>query len=222
MNVIHNARVALGVGLGLAALGVAACGSVKTADRGGEAREAVDPVLVQVIDGSPTTPVELVSLSVWDVDVQDELPAALPEDIVTSMRAAAGSLGAKSLFIEREDNPYRRAFYGLGAVPAPGATDLLPACSHDGFAERVQDARAATERCLRRLREDRPALRAEVTVVFQVDAWGGVMRAAPSLASSRDGLVRDCALEAVFDQDFGEPAALRCQGEMTATLGDAP
>lgn len=215
MNVIHMLPAAL------LATGLLACGSLRTADRGGAEREAVDPVLVQVVDGSPTTPVALVSLSVWGVPPQDPLPAALPDDVLASMRAAAGSLGARFLYVEREDSPYRRAFFGLGAVPAPEAAELMSPCTHGGFTERVQDAREATERCLRRLREDRPALRAEVTVVFQVDAWGGVMRAAPTLASSRDGLVRDCALAAVFDQDFGEPAALRCQGEVTSALSEA-
>jgi len=194
-----------------------ACGaSVQTADRGaGQAQEAY---LVQTSDGSPGAGEALVTLSSWDVNPADALPAAAPPEVVEEMRAEAAARGATRLWIERVDTPWRRAYFGLGTRPdAESSAEPVP-CAHASFADGIIAASGDADRCLAAIRRERPALRGEITVIFQVDAWGDVMRAAPTPDSTRDGQAQRCALDAVYDASFGPPLALTCGGTLTVTF----
>jgi len=204
----------------LAGLALVACGGgVQTADRGA-ALPANDPVLVQVIEGSPDGPVRLVSVSIWEIHPRDPLPERLGASALETMRAAAAARGATRLYLEREDTPYRRAFFGLGVTPPTTAGEGIGSgpCAHEGFEQGMARARRDTLRCLERLRAERPALQGEVGVVFRVDPYGRVMRAAATPISSRDQQVRACAIGAVHEARFGEPPALVCEGRLEVTF----
>lgn len=210
---------ALAAAAALASLG--ACGSgVHTAHRGDPTANPGDPALVQVIDGSPDGELQLVSLSTWSVHVSDALPPTLPEGAVEAMRVGAAGLGATRLYLERVDSPHRKAFYGLGVVPSPGASVAPAPCDHPEYAEALADATRAADRCVATLRLERPALQGEITVVFQVDPEGEVMRAAATPSSTRDGQAQLCAVRAVHATDFGPPQALTCAGSLTIAFGD--
>jgi hypothetical protein len=209
-----------------AATALSACGaSVQTAARapGAGSGPPGEAYLVQVAYGSPGDGDRVVSLSVWDVNPADALPAAPPEDVVATMREHAAERGATRLWLERVEAPRRKAFFGLGTAPDPdpGATADPTPCAHAAFADGLIAATRAADRCLAALLRERPALRGEITVVFQVDAWGAVMRAAPTPESTRDGMAQRCAVDAVHDADFGAPIALTCEGSLTVTIPTA-
>lgn len=216
-----NTTLASSLAAAAALVVVSACGTgVRTAHRGDLATNAGDPALVQVIDGSPDGELRLVSLSTWSVHVSDELPPSPPEAAVEAMRVGAAGVGATRLYLERVDSPHRKAFYGLGVVPAAGASAEPAACDHADYAEALADATGSADRCVAALRVERPALRGEITVVFQVDPEGEVMRAAATPDSTRDGQAQLCAVRAVHDSDFGSPSALTCAGALMVSFGD--
>ncbi len=204
-----------------ALVAIAACGGgVRTVDRG-PAGAPVDPVLVQVVKGAPLGDVRYVSLSSWEVHPADTLPAELPASQVAEMRRAAAARGATRLYLERVDDAFRRAFFGVGVVPtAAGQGDPGP-CGHPAFAAARAAAEADGWRCLERLRATRPALRGQVAVIFQIDAEGRVMRAAATPASTRDGMAQRCVLRAAHEADWGTPAGLSCTGQLSVTFGGA-
>lgn len=211
--------VALAVATALSACGASVQTAARTSNEGsGSPREAY---LVQVADGSPGDGDRVVSLSVWDVNPADALPATAPEEVVATMREHAAERGATRLWIERVEAPQRKAFFGLGTVADAAATRGQAPCAHAAFADGLIAATRAADRCLAALLRDRPALRGEITVVFQVDAWGAVMRAAPTPDSTRDGMAQLCAVDAVHDADFGAPIDLSCEGSLTVAIPSA-
>jgi hypothetical protein len=191
----------------------AACGaSVQHAPRATDGPPAREPVLVQIVDSAPLE-ARVVSMTRYEIHPSDTLPTEAPDGVKMEMREEAARAGAESLLIERLNTPWKRAFFGLG-LHGTGAAP--PRCEHPAFVDASQDASASIERCLRSLQKKRPALKASMTIMFQVNAFGDVMRAAATPESSRDGQARACGLEAVFKTDFGTPAGFVCRGRVAA------
>ena len=218
----------------LGAVTAGGCGpSVRTAglrDLPGGAGDAAalsptEPFLVQVVERPPDRPARRVSVSV--ANLSRATPAPPTPDAATreAMRAQAGARGAQVLVLSRLDTPWRKAFYGVGYRYLPAGAGLgdehgpPPPCDQPAAEEAVDDARAEALRCMEEARGARPALAGWVEVVFDVDAFGDVMRAAATPASSRDGALQRCALRAVFHQDYGHPEAPVCRGTLRAELG---
>lgn len=191
-----------------------ACGGVQHATRG-PAGGALDPTFVEVRTTGLDVPYDIVSWSAWDVAQTDPLPSTAPEDVVSEMRAEAARRGAQALLLERIEDPWRKVWLGLGVVRAPERanepTKLLAPCAQPGFAEALLDAMARAQTCAKRLKYERPQLAGDVQVVFEVDPFGKVLRAAATPDSSRDGQLQACALGAVHASSFGEPTGWSCQ-----------
>ncbi len=202
----------------LALLLAGGCGpSLQTAERGPRIGTASDPVLVAVVDGRAPQGMRAVSLSVWDVHPSDALPETAPRDVVESMRAEAAERGATHLHVQRTESPWRKAFYGRGLAPLP-ANNVKPAsaqCEGGAFTAGLAAANKQAARCIKGLLQERPALKGNVEVLFEVDSFGRTLYATPSAGSSRDGQVQSCALDALFDADLGEPTALTCRGRFS-------
>lgn len=199
------------------------CGSsLSTAGAPVPAGEETDLALVQVTMTAPTRPARHVSVSRIDLPVYDA--ARRPDEGETqAMREAAAMRGADALVIEVLDTRWRKAIYGLGMaydkVEGPAGDAALSACTH---ASALAAAKAATEgvqKCLDALAATRKSLKGEVTILFIVDPFGGVRRAAASPSSSRDTQVQACALEAVLETDFGPSEGLGCTLEVSASVG---
>ncbi|MCB9786563.1 MAG: hypothetical protein H6744_07695 [Deltaproteobacteria bacterium] len=200
----------------LAALSLAllcACGGVKTATRADGAAAPVQPFLVQVVDALPDEPLSIQSLSVLEVNVQDPFSEELDEANVERMRQAAAGQGAELLVLERVETPTRHAWYGFGVRREPGGVSprAVDTCVHGAAAHALAAARSDAERCLRTLREERPAASGLVHALFQVDAFGAVYRVAATPESSRDSAARQCVLEAVAARDFGDHEDFLCR-----------
>lgn len=193
-----------------------ACGGVQHATRG-SAPVAIDPTFVEVRTTGLDVAFDVVSWSAWDVAQTDTLPAAAPDDVVSEMRKEAARRGAQALLLERIEDPWRKAWLGLGVVRVPGRE--LPQepptpCAQPGFAEALLDAMARAQTCAKRLKYERPQLSGDVQVVFEVDPFGRVLRAAATPDSSRDGQLQACALGAVHATSFGEPSGWSCQATL--------
>ena len=205
----------------LAAFASGGCGpSVKTISFGPVTVEHNKPFLVKLIDAAPAKPVEIVSMSVVEREAWAAPQKRPSEDVVATMRRHAGQRGAHYLVIERLDNPWRRAFYGTGLrlLPPGTSTRTIRDCTHESAREGAEDAAKRASRCMDKLRRTRPALKGEVAVLLEVDPFGRVRRAVPTPDSSRDTLMRNCALGAVFQQDFGEPGSWGCRVRVEARL----
>jgi hypothetical protein len=208
------------------ALTASACGGVQHATRGSSSAQAIDPTFVEVRTTGLEGPYDVVSWSAWDVAQTDPLPAAAPEDVVAQMREEAARRGAQALLLERFEDPWRKLWLGLGVVRAPeraGEPAKPPTpCAQAGFAEALIDAKARAQTCIKRLQFERPQLAGDVQVVFEVDPFGKVLRAAATPDSSRDGQLQACVLGAVHATTFGEPTDWSCQGVVTAGTAGTP
>lgn len=193
-----------------------ACGGVQHATRSSApSGSAIDPTFVEVRTTGLETPYDIVSWSAWDVAQTDPLPATAPDEVVTQMREEAARRGAQALLLERLEDPWRKAWLGLGVVRAPDRANEPQKppnpCAHPGFAEALLDAMARAQTCAKRLKYERPQLAGDVQVVFEVDPFGKVLRAAATPDSSRDGQLQACALGAVHATSFGAPTDWSCQ-----------
>ena len=181
--------------------------------------ELREDFLVKVVDAAPpgSVPVSLSELSLRPRGPMAKNPRASE---VKAMRRFAAAHGATTLVIEAVDTPWRRAFYGEGVRPARADEEppVIGTCVHEeALAERRYVGRRIG-RCLKELRRGRRALKGQVKVLFEVDTFGKVRRAAVAPGSSRDGAVRRCGLEAVYRAEFGEHSAKGCRLEVEATL----
>lgn len=204
-----------------------ACGGVQHATRNSApSAAAIDPTFVEVRTTGLETPYDIVSWSAWDVAQTDPLPTTAPDDVVTQMREEAARRGAQALLLERLEDPWRKVWLGLGVVRAPDRADEPQRpptpCAQPGFAEALRDATARAQTCIKRLQYERPQLAGEVQVIFEVDAFGKVLRAAATPDSSRDGQLQACVLGAVHATSFGEPSDWTCQGVLTAGTAGQP
>jgi hypothetical protein len=207
--------------LGLAPL-FAACSGVRHATRPDGALPPRDVALVEVRTTGLEGAWRAVNFSSYDVELNEPLPAEAPEDVVISMREAASTHGARVLLIERWEDPYRQAFYGYGLVPADGASfeGLAPAppCAHATFSAALADVTAAARACARDVRARRPSLRGLVDALFEVDPFGGTLRAAASPDSSRDSELQACVIARIYATDWGVPDGLTCKGSLRVDL----
>jgi len=198
-----------------------ACSGVRHSTREGASREARAVELVKVSATGIDTPYRIVSFSTWDVDLVDDLPAEAPPDVVDDMREEAAANGAEMLLLERYESDYRKAFYGVGAVPDELAAKEIPTCGHPGFQIAMDKARAAARSCGEALRQRRPQIRGAVVVAFEIDPRGDVLRAAPTPDSSRDSELQGCAIDAVHATPFGVPLQFTCQARLAVeVVGD--
>lgn len=197
-----------------------ACGGVRHASRDGLSREARAVELVEVSDAGPSEGQRIVSFSIWDVDLVDDLPAEAPADVVGDMREEAAAKGAEKLLLERYQSDYRKAFYGVGVVADPTAPKAAPVCGHPGFDVAINEARAQVRSCGDALRKRRPELRGTVVVAFEIDPHGGVLRAVPTPDSSRDSELQACVLEAVHTTPMGMPLDFTCQARLSVEVGE--
>lgn len=213
---------------------VGACGpSVRTAGladvTGARAPAATEAFLVQVMERPPARPARRVSISVATLSRAVPAPPAPDAHTREAMRAQAGARGAQVLVLSRLDTPWRKAFYGVGYryLPPGAQADAdddderaaPPPCGQPDAVEAINDARAEALRCMGEARRARPALEGRVEILFDVDAFGDVMRAAATPASSRDGALQRCALRAVFHQDYGRASAVVCRAALRVELG---
>ena len=212
-----TATFSLGV-LAATLLGASACGSVRHASRGEPGPEAKDPTLVEVRTTGFDGPVRTVSLSTWDVDPADDLPASAPADVIEEMRGEAARHGADMLLLERIEDAWRKLWLGRGVKKDELASRDVPVCGQPGFAAALEDAKARAVRCAEGVLYERPGLRGEVTVVFEVDPSGAVLLAAPTPDSSRDSQLQQCVVGAVHATGFGEPIGFTCQGRVTVAI----
>lgn len=214
----HRASIiALGL-VTLFVLGPTACGGVRHATRSGQGPEPKDPSLVEVRTTGFDGPVCTVSFSTWDVDPADELPANAPSDVVDEMREEAARQGADMLLLERVEDAWRKLWLGLGVKKDEASTPEVPACAQPGFAAALEDAKARAVRCVQGVLYERAGLRGQVTVVFEVDPAGAVLRAAPTPDSSRDSQFQQCVVGAVHGTGFGEPVGFTCQGRVAVEI----
>lgn len=195
-----------------------ACGGVRHASRDGLSREARAVELVEVTSAGPSEGHRIVSFSIWDVDLVDDLPADPPKDVVADMREEAASKGAEQLLLERYESDYRKAFYGVGIVHDPTAPKVAPVCGHPAFELHLEEARGKVRACADALRKRRPELRGKVVVAFEIDYEGGVLRAVPTPDSSRDSELQACVLEAVHDTPMGVPLEFTCQARLSVEV----
>jgi len=202
----------------LAVLAFSACADVKTATRDGASAAPRDEALVQIITTGSDGPYRIVSFSTWDVALVDDLPTQAPDEIVFDMRRAAAQSGAERLYLERYESPYRKAFYGVGAISDASAPAAVATCAHAGFAEKFKAADSRAQSCGRALKERRPQVQGKVDIVFEVDPAGGVLRAAATPDSTRDSELQACVTEAVHDTDWGVPTGFTCQGRIAVEI----
>ena len=209
---VHGARLATALGFTL----LWGCGGVETAGSGGP---ALEPFLVEVTDSMPTGDLRLVSVSSLGFQPDGSGPHRPGAADVATMRAAAAAHGAELLVLETVDNPWRHAFYGFGYVRAAADTaGELPGCVHPEAIEARDAAAATASRCLRRRAAARPGLAGRLTVLFQVDAHGDIYRAGATPDSSRDTQVQRCAMQAIYDHDYGAHRQLLCALRLEASL----
>ena len=215
MNTFIRLVVLVSLSLG----GMAACSGVRHATRDGLSREARAVELVKVQSTGMDTGYRMVSFSSWDVELVDDLPAEAPEGVVADMREEAAAQGAEVLLLERYESDYRKAFYGIGAVEDALAPKTAPVCGHPTFKISIEKARAAANECAAKLKRERPQVQGSVTVAFEIDPDGGVLRAAPTPDSSRDSALQACALEAVHQASWGIPLEFTCQARIAVDIG---
>jgi len=199
-------------------LSAGACGGVRHSTRDGLSREARAVELVEVARAGVEAGSRIVSFSMWDVDLVDDLPVDPPDDVVADMREEAASKGAERLLVERYESDYRKAFYGVGVVPDVAAPKVAPACTHPGFDVHLQEARDAVLACADAVRKSRPGVQGKVVVAFEIDPEGGVLRAVPTPDSSRDSELQACVLEAVHKTPMGVPLEFVCQGRLSVEV----
>lgn len=203
-------------------LALFACSGVKHATRSEINPEAKDPSLVEVRTTGFDGPARTVSYSTWDVDPVDELPAEAPADVVESMREHAAQYGADMLLLERIEDAWRKVWLGLGKKKDELASGEVPVCGQPGFDKAHEDVKARAVRCVQQVLSERPALRGQVSVAFEVDPEGRVLRAAPTPDSSRDSAFQECVVGAVHGTSFGPPKDFTCQGRVTVEItGDS-
>ncbi len=200
----------------------AACSGVRLATRASTALPARDVTLVEVRTTGLEGAWRVVNFASFDVALNEPLPGEAPEDVVVSMREAASSHGARVLFIDRWEDPFRQAFYGYGVVPVDGAAfeGLEPAapCAHAAFKAALAEVTTAARACVRDVRARRPGLRGVVDALFEVDPFGGTLRAAASPDSSRDTELQGCVIARIYATDWGSPHAFTCRGSMRVDL----
>ena len=184
----------------------------------GDATGASRPAyLVEMRDKMPAVPTRIVSVSFLDV-AHDRLALGGPsESDRLRMRENAAERQAEMLVFERVDGPYKRGYYGLGLQRVADG-EPVKVCAHEAAMRGVSRARTLARRCLTRLKKRRRGIKGEVTVIFEVDAFGGVHYAAPAPGSTRDTEVQACLLKAVHDADYGPPDAFFCRLELGMTL----
>jgi len=199
-------------------VGLSACGGVHHATRPDMTRAAKDPSLVEVRTTGFEGPTRVVSYSTWDIDPNDELPLAPPDDVVTDMREQAATFGAEMLLIERVEDAWRKAWLGLGVVKDDAAKSEVAPCVHAGFDKALADAKERAIRCGKGILYERPAIRGSIEVLFEVDPEGKVLRAAPTPASSRDSEFQQCVVGAVHTTTFGRPLGFTCQGRVSVAI----
>jgi hypothetical protein len=195
-----------------------ACGNVVHSTRPGAAGEPRDPTLVEVRTTGYDDPFHVVSHSTWDVDPNGALPETLPEDVMVEMRAEAARRGAEMLLLERLDSEWRKVWLGRGAVKSDTGDGPIEACFHYGFAAHVAEAHERAVSNVKRLLYDRPDVRGQVEVMFEVDATGRAIGAAATPWSSRDGDLQRCVLEAVYATRFGTPEKFGCQWQISVNV----
>jgi|GEM_PF-1307850 len=196
----------------------AGCSSVQHATRPGVGLTARDASLVEVKTTGLDSGYRVVSFSSWDILLTDELPEAAPEDVVISMREAAATHGAEMLLVDRWDDPYRKAFYGMGVVPAEGGAPEVKACDHVGFSAALTAVQSKARSCAKRIKKERPAIAGTVEAVFEVDPNGGILRAAATPNSSRDSGLQGCVIDPIYASQWGTPTGFTCKGTITVDL----
>lgn len=194
--------------------GLAACSGVHSATRPGASATARDPSLVEVRATGFDGAYRIVSFSTWDVDPSEPLPAEAPVGVIEDMRAEAAAQGAEMLIMERWEDPYRKAYYGIGAVKDALASREIPTCGQPTFDAAMTAARATAAACVRELRAHRPQMRGSVTVAFEVDPDGKTLRGAPTPESSRDSEFQACLVDAVYATAWGAPLQFSCQARI--------
>jgi hypothetical protein len=194
--------------------GLAACSGVHSATRPGASAAARDASLVEVRQTGFDGAYRIVSFSTWDVDPSETLPAEAPTGVVDDMRSEAAAQGAELLLVERWDDPYRKAYYGIGAIKDALASRDIPTCGQPTFDAAIAAARATAASCVREIRARRPQMRGSVTVAFEIDPDGKTLRAAPTPESSRDSEFQACVVEAVYATEWGAPLQFSCQARI--------
>ena len=207
-------------GLPLCLFVLSSCGGLRTAVRGEPPAAPGSVFLVQLLDARLQRPAMTVSVSVVEMKRTAPLPEAPDAAWVAEMRRAAASRGADALVVERLDERWRRAFYGVGLryLRADEVVPDVPACDHPRYHLGVAQAREAADRCIGELKRARPALKGVAAIVFEVDAFGDIRRAAAAPGASRDTQVRACLVEAVVGERYGEPAGFRCRAGLSLEL----
>lgn len=202
----------------LSGCGLSGCGSVVHTTRPDVPATPRDPTLVEVRTTGYDGTYRIVSHSTWDVDPNLELPATAPTDVVSEMRAEAARRGAEMLLLERFDDAFRKVWLGRGIVRTEVGDTAIVACAHEGFERALARAKDRAQTCIARLAYDRPSIRGEVEVVFEVDAIGRALGVAALPSSSRDGGLQQCVIEAVHATDFGTPVGFSCKGQVGAAV----
>jgi hypothetical protein len=202
----------------------AACSGVRHATRGAEGLPARDVELVEVRTTGLDGAWRVINFASWDVALNEPLPTEAPEDVIISMREAASSHGARVLFVERWEDTYRQAFFGYGVEPVEGASfeglAPVPPCAHASFKAALSEVSASARACVRDVRGRRPGLRGVVDALFEVDPFGGTLRAAASPDSSRDSELQACVIARIYATGWGAPEALTCRGAVRVDLTD--
>jgi hypothetical protein len=197
-----------------------ACGGVRTATRPGAALPSRDATLVEVRTTGYEGAYDVVSFSSWDVDLNESLPETAPEDVLFSMRAAAATHGAELLLVERWEDPYRKAFYGVGAAKRDGEPSAVGQCTHAGFDAVMESVRSSARSCAKGIKARRPAIRGVVEAVFEVAPEGDTLRAAATPASSRDSELQACVIGTIYGANWGAPSGFTCKGTITVDLSN--
>ena len=183
--------------------------------------EATPSYLLKNVETWPERPVQVVSQSVVDYRVTRPLADAIDTSTLASMRAAAASRGADLLYTEAITSRWRKAYYALGLryVEAgdPRETTLTQ-CTHTQAREALERASRRARKCLDKVKKRRPGFAGTVGVIFEIDAFGQVLRAATKPDASHDSDARDCAMPALFGVDFGVPEAFSCRLELSLSI----
>jgi hypothetical protein len=180
------------------------------------------PAVVEVLEAPPERATAVVGLGVAELDTEGPRPQSPSAELVASFRGAAAERGADVVVIELMETRWRRAYYSTMLrylAPGESSSDGPRACDHPDTVAALEAARQEAAACLGKAKKDRPGLFGKVTIRFEVDAFGGIRRAAPTPDSTRDTQVQMCILEPLFTgKTYGPAKPFSCRSEVTVEV----
>lgn len=193
------------------------CAGIDVASAGSVVPEPEPSYLVQVLTQAPDE-AHLLVITRVAIDPLDKRPIteALGEERLDALRAIAAQHGAERLLLDDSRVRGKRWAYGLGISKTLSSHLSLrpPPCEGIGLTKAKARAARRASLCLKDLAARRRALSAQVHVMFRVDPFGDLMRAAALPSSSRDSQVQECVIEALESVNYPRPPSLICTDEL--------